>query len=104
MKRILVQNNQSIWDIAIQEYGSMEGAKQLIIDNPTKCDFQNSLKAGMELLITLSPINKTIQDYFTKNRIKPATAVEVLFNPLWILNDGEWNDNGFWDNNSLWID
>lgn len=104
MRRILVGNNQSIWDLAIQEYGSFDGVKQLMIDNPTKCDFENSIPAGTELIITAEPMNKSIFDYFSKKRIKPSTAIAVTYNPTWILATGFWNDNGFWDDNALWID
>lgn len=105
MKRILVGNNQSIWDIAVQEYGSVEGVKQLILDNPIKCDFEKSIAAGTELIITKEPIVKVITDYLSANRLMPATAVDVPFNISdWILATGIWNDNGFWRDNALWID
>jgi hypothetical protein len=104
MRRVLVGNNQSIWDIVVQEYGSYDGVKQLIIDNPTKCDFENSIDAGTELLIKGDVIDKSIFDWLFKKSLKPATSVSVPFNPVWILTTGTWNDSAFWEDNALWID
>lgn len=105
MRRIIVGINQSIWDISMQEYGHLDGIKQLMIDNPTKCNFESSIAPGTELIISKEPINKSIFDYFIKKRVKPATAVEEVYEPNdWILADGTWNDNGFWVDNALWID
>lgn len=105
MRRIKVGNNQSIWDIAIQEYGSYDAVKQLMIDNPTKCDFENSIAPGTELMITQEPLNKSIFNYLAAKGIKPSTAVEVEAEPSdWILTDGYWNDSKFWVDNALWID
>lgn len=74
MAYITVENNQTIWDIALQEYGSADGVKQLIIDNRTVCDFDNDLPAGTKLIITESAIidNDTVT-FLRKKGIKPAT-------------------------------
>lgn len=104
MKSIKVGNNQSIWDIAIQEYGSYDAVKQLMIDNPTKCDFENSISAGTELFISGEPTNKATVDYLSSNGLRPSTAIEVPFLSNWILATGLWDDNGFWDDNAVWID
>lgn len=104
MRRVLVGNNQSIWDLAVQEYGSLDGIKQLMIDNPTKCNLESSIPAGTELLIREIPLNKAIYEFFSKKRIKPATAIDVPTPAVWILATGLWNDSGFWDDNALWID
>lgn len=102
---ITVMDRQSIWDIAVQEYGSTEGVKQLIIDNPTKCNFETGLEIGMKLIISLPPINQKVYDFFKIKKINPSTAVEVEYEPMdWILTDGFWNDNNFWVDNALWID
>jgi hypothetical protein len=74
MATIIVQNNQTIWDIALQEYGSADAVKQLIIDNPAVCDFNNDLLPGTKLIITESAIidNDTVT-YLRKKGIKPST-------------------------------
>ena len=104
MKRIKVGHNQSIWDIAIQHCGSYDSVKELIIDNPTKCNFETSIPVGTELFIRDEPVNKNMVDYLSANKLIPCTAVEHPFNnSLWILAGGVWNNNGFWDNNANWI-
>lgn len=73
MKTIVVQNNQSIYDIAIQEYGTSEGLKQLIIDNPNVCNFSDDILPGTELFINAEPFNPQIVDYLKTKGITPAT-------------------------------
>lgn len=73
MKTVVVQNNQSIYDIAIQEYGTSEGIKQLIIDNPTVCNFSDDILPGTKLFINGEPFNPQIVDYLKTKGITPAT-------------------------------
>lgn len=104
MKRIKVGHTQSIWDLAIQHYGSYEAVKELIIDNPAKCNFEASIPVGTELFIR-EPVDKSMVDYLSANKLIPCTAVyEPYVASMWILAGGVWNDNGFWDDNALWID
>lgn len=73
MKTLIVDINQSIWDLAIQAYGDPSAVKQLIIDNPT-LNFNDSVTAGTTIKIGGEPINKNIVDYLTKKGLKPTTA------------------------------
>lgn len=45
MAQYKVQGGQTIWDIAIQLYGSIEGAFDLFMSNP-KLNMTTDLKAG----------------------------------------------------------
>ena len=45
MAQYKVQGGQNIWDIAIQLYGSIEGAFDLFMSNP-KLNMTTNLKAG----------------------------------------------------------
>lgn len=103
-KVVTVLDNQSIWDMAIQEYGSFEGVKQLMIDNPTKCNFETSLAIGTLLVITQKPMNQRIYDTIKTKNIIPATAIESPIISGWILDNGIWNDNKWWNDNAWWID
>lgn len=104
MRKIIVGHNQSIWDIAVQEYGSYDAVKQLIIDNASVLNFTDSIEPGTQLMISAEPTNKQIVDFLSKKSIKPATAIEQPILSNWILATGLWDDNGFWDDNALWID
>lgn len=103
-KIITVMDRQSIWDIAVQEYGSIDGVKQLIIDNPTKCNFETGIDIGTKLIISQKQMNQKVYDYFNNKKINPATAVDVVYNPAWILASGYYNDSNWWIDNALWID
>jgi len=72
-KFITVDINQSIWDIAIQEYGDASGVKQLMIDNPF-LGFTQSLQPGTKLKITGSVINQNVVNYLLTSGNKPSTA------------------------------
>jgi hypothetical protein len=104
VKKITVLPNQSIWDISVQYFGSVDGVKQLILDNPNSCDFENSLVPGTLLVIQDAPINKAVVEYFDNRIIKPATAIESPIISGWILDTGIWNDNKWWNDNQWWID
>lgn len=71
---VTVENNQSIWDIAIHRYGSPEGVKQLIIDNPA-LNFNDNVVAGTKIQITGEPINKAVFDFLSREQLIPATAI-----------------------------
>ncbi|MCE9539753.1 MAG: hypothetical protein K8R85_11115 [Bacteroidetes bacterium] len=78
MKQVTVENNQSIWDLAIQYYGSVDGIKQLILDNATKLNLNDSVVPGTKIIVREEMIiNKPMVDYLKKKEIKPATAVSV---------------------------
>lgn len=75
MIQITVSNRQSIWDLAIQEYGSVDGVKQLIIDNSTVCNFNDSIKSGTKILIDETKIiNSRIVNYLKTKGYKISTA------------------------------
>lgn len=100
--KIKVLANQSIWDLAAQYYGSVNGVKQLILDNPDKIDFNTSPIVNTELIIDDAfVLNKKMVEFFGTEVIKPATSY-IASN--WILATGIWNDAGAWDDAANWID
>lgn len=75
MITITVENNQSMWDVAIQRYGSASKVDQLIKDNPDKVNFQNNLAPGTKLLINEDLIvDKKLVDTYKKNGTIPCSA------------------------------
>ena len=70
-KKIEVQNNQTIYDIAIQEYGDVEGVKQILNDNPG-IDLDVDIVPKSILIIGADPINKEVVEYLKIHDIKPA--------------------------------
>ena len=70
--KITVKNNQTLADIAIQEYGTIEGVFLLAQANdisPTEL-----LKTGQQLTRPDAVLNKEMENYCRKNGVSPATA------------------------------
>lgn len=71
--KVVVLSNQSLADIAIQVYGSMEGVFTLAFENGISVT--SALVPGQTL--EYSPENildKKVVQYYTTNKIYPATA------------------------------
>ena len=77
MKTITVQDRQTIWDIAMQEYGSVEGVFELIDDNPG-LTIDSNLTGGQLLKIKSAPVDIATLNYMQQNGIKPVSR------------DGDW--------------
>lgn len=70
---IVVQDRQSVWDIAISEYGSVEAAFMLLRDNPTLSGLDAELQAGQQLRISSAPVNADVVDFYRVNGHYPVT-------------------------------
>lgn len=69
---IIVEENQSIFDIALQEYGAAEAVTQLVSGN--NLDSVNvDVETNTELVITDNIINKDVVNLYIKKNIKPAS-------------------------------
>jgi hypothetical protein len=80
MEQIVVYEGQNLVDIAIQEYGSLEGVWQLVMDNPNIRGIDYQLKAGEILQIDeTKKIREDITDYFEKRNIKLNTGDDFFF-------------------------
>lgn len=71
--KVAVLQNQTLSDIALQVYGSVEGVFVLATDN--NLSVTTELKAGQMLEYQADKvINKQIVQYYSDNNIHPATA------------------------------
>lgn len=77
MNNVTAYKDQSVFDIALQEYGSIEGVFDLLAGNPG-LEFDNTFEPGTVLKLEGDIINQEVVDYYTKNNIKPATSIEGL--------------------------
>lgn len=76
-RKVTVKSGQSIFDIALQEYGSVEGVYNLMQDNPARIpSLDVDLLPGDVLLIGSDPVQKDVTDYYTRNSVFPATRSE----------------------------
>jgi hypothetical protein len=70
---ITVLNNQSLFDIAIQEFGSAEAAFDIALAN--NLSVTDELSAGQVLKLGKTDFqNRQIADYYRNRGLKPATA------------------------------
>ncbi len=77
MSNIIVLNGQSLFDIALQEYGSIEAVFQLADDNGIT-NITDSLIPGTELIIDENMIiDKNVVNYYKNNAIYPANEVRT---------------------------
>ncbi len=75
MKEITVLNNQSLFDISVQEYGTIEGVFEIALANGLSVT--DKLTVGQKLKIPeIDPalIQTEIVDYYRRNDIHPATG------------------------------
>ncbi len=76
MSKVVVIQDQTLFDIAIQEYGSVEGVIQLAVDNDIS--ITEVLSPGMALDISVEPIDVDIVSYYKAHGLKPATGRSEL--------------------------
>jgi len=110
-QNIVVQEGQSLFDIALQHYGNAEAVIDLVRDNGLQ-GITQQLQAGQLLLINTASerYNKAIVNYYRANGCLPATQQGVPFEeripiniisgrPNWTYDSttGQWT-NLFYDN------
>ncbi len=102
MRTVTVAVNQTIFDIALQTYGDIDGVFNLCRDNDIQ--FFEPVKAGQTLVVNKKNIiNKNIVKYYQRHGIYPASGVHFkAFS--WILRHGKWDDEGVWRDNAFWQD
>ena len=73
MKEYIVKVNQTLQDVALQQYGSATAIHQLVADN--EVDYYDQLAVNQVLLIDETKIlNREIVDYYKQNNILIATG------------------------------
>jgi hypothetical protein len=92
---LVVQANQSVIDISIQVYGSIEAAFDLMEDNPTVlANITDEIPAGTLLYIPRAPKDKDMVSYYKRNAYLPANAVTIEnIDPIDPPTDGDYNND-----------
>lgn len=74
-RTIITQPGQCLEDIALQEYGSIDGAPLVVFANEDVFvdGFSTDLQPGTELVITGEPINLPMYNTMRKLGVIPAT-------------------------------
>jgi hypothetical protein len=78
MKTVIAQAGQTLFDIALQEMGSVEGVFDILDSNPfLRLDM--AIPAGTKVLVPDTVLQPGIVDYYTRNSIHPASGLgEVI--------------------------
>lgn len=92
--KITALERQSIWDIALQEYGSTDGVFQLIKDNPG-LELDTILVPGQKLFIVSTPIDEQVVSAYRRINHQPSGP---LIKQL-IRNKYDPSDTGGWSGN-----
>lgn len=82
---VIIQNGQTLSDIAIQQYGSLEAIILLAMTNninPTA-----DLKAGDVLECPEQVYDRDMQSYCARNKVSPATAIDSVETDLRIFTE-----------------
>lgn len=69
---VVVKNNQSLLDVAIEQYGTLEAVFKLGVDN--NISITSGIKAGTSIILHTHTYNKFMQNYCYVNNVAPATA------------------------------
>ncbi|MFG4004805.1 hypothetical protein ACHRV1_05025 [Flavobacterium aquidurense] len=68
------QENQNIFDISLQEYGSIEKVFDLLEDND-QFNLTDDISVYEDLKIGREAFKKDIVEYYNARNLKPATAI-----------------------------
>jgi hypothetical protein len=97
-KTVIVEPGQCLEDIALQEYGSIDGVTALVEDNLDLFPdgYSTDLAAGTELLVLRPPVDQPMYDAMRRLRVVPATnTADPGLYPA-----GDFNDDFSYDMNS----
>lgn len=97
MRKIVALSGQSIFDIALLFCGDATKAWDIARTNAIP------LTATFEKNTTLSIPDATnnVAKVFEQEKVVFATGILEV---LWLLAGGNWNDEGVWMDNEIWID
>lgn len=84
MGTIKPQENQNIFDISLQEYGSIEKVFDLLEDND-QFNITEDISVYKDLKIGREAFKKDIVEYYNSRNLKPATS--ITDEEQYLLND-----------------
>lgn len=86
MKTIIGYKNQSLFDLAIQSYGSIEASIKMALENDLSVT--DELEVGGTMKLPELNIGRTsIVKYYNQKNIKPGTGFSVIDNPDLVPDD-----------------
>jgi hypothetical protein len=102
---LVVVKDQNIIDLAIQQYGSIDGLMQLWSDNQD-LTADAEIAPGAAIKVNAQVVTNSLNKlYLDKRGVRIATGVALgTAPPVWVLETGSWNDGGIWIDTSNWND
>ena len=99
-RSIIVQPGQCIEDLALQEYGSINGVTWLLLDNEDVFvdGYSTDLPSGSELVLRDEAFDKPVHDAVRKAQVVPATNTDIDGPELGTSGDfseGDYNNDHF---------
>ena len=74
MRTVLASENQTIFDISIQELGSIEGVFGLLEVNP-ELQLDLAVPAGTKVKKAIPVIDVRVAEYYSRNKITPVSDI-----------------------------
>lgn len=74
-RKVKVRSGQTIWDVALQVYGAVEGAAWLAEDNRL---VGWGVTVGMVLEVRLDVLNRDVVNYYISKGYHPASGSDAL--------------------------
>lgn len=68
-----ITERQSLLDIALQHFGSMEAAFEIALLN--ELSLTDDLAAGTQVVLPENDGNKEVENYYAVNDLRPASAI-----------------------------
>ena len=74
MNTIMAYDNQTLFDLSLQEMGSIEGVFDLLEANPTM-QLDLAVPAGTRIIVSGDKRDAKVQDYYSRNGVLPVSGM-----------------------------
>jgi len=81
MRQITALDQQTVFDIALQESGSAEAVFDILADN-SSLTLSSELTSGQQLIINQATVDQSIVDNYTANSRKPGNGIGMVIQVL----------------------
>lgn len=94
-KSVTILENQSLFDLSIQVYGSIESVFDLLLDNPLRAkEITDMLNAGEKLDTNRDPKDLEMVNFYTRNSYLPANGIPArVAGPPIVISSGDYNND-----------
>lgn len=82
MNKYTIREGQSLFDIALQEFGAVDGVFRILADNPG-LELNSNIVAGESVLIDNSKSDDlAVKNHYLKTKYKVNTGGGLIFNKI----------------------